>query len=57
MGNSSRFAKDLSVTMTVTVRETMTSVLVLAGTELTLFLVVGTVLGFGFSVRIMLITC
>ena len=32
------------------------SVLVSAGTELTLFLVGGTVLCFGFSVRIMLIT-
>ena len=32
------------------------SVLVSAGTELTLFLVAGTVLCFGFSVRIMLIT-
>ena len=31
-------------------------VLVLAGTELTLFLVAGTVLCFGFSVRMMLIT-
>ena len=31
-------------------------VLVSAGTELTPFLVVGTVLGFGFSVRMMLIT-
>ena len=31
-------------------------VLVSAGTELTLFLVAGTVLCFGFSVRIMLIT-
>ena len=31
-------------------------VLVSAGIELTLFLVAGTVLGFGFSVRIMLIT-
>ena len=31
-------------------------VLVSAGTELTLFLVAGTVLGFGFSVRMMLIT-
>ena len=32
------------------------AVLVLAGTELTLFLVAGTVLCFGFSVRMMLIT-
>ena len=32
------------------------TVLVLAGTELTLFLVAGTVLCFGFSVRMMLIT-
>ena len=32
-------------------------VLVLAGIELSLFLVAGTVLGFGFSVRILLITC
>ena len=32
------------------------SILVLAGTELTLFLVAGTVLCFGFSVRMMLIT-
>ena len=31
-------------------------VLVLAGVELIFFLVAGTVLGFGFSVRIMLIT-
>ena len=31
-------------------------VLVLAGTELTFFLVAGTVLWFGFSVRMMLIT-
>ena len=33
------------------------SVLVSAGTELTLFLVAGIVLRFGFSVRMMLITC
>ena len=32
-------------------------VLVLAGIELIFFLVAGTVLGFGFRVRIMLITC
>ena len=31
------------------------TVLISAGTELTLFLVAGTVLGFGFSVRMMLI--
>ena len=46
----------LADTVFVCTLDFYTFVLVSAGTELTLFLVAGTVLGFGFSVRIMLIT-
>ena len=49
-------AKCLSVTITQQSSCSCTYVLVSAGTELTLFLVAGTVLCFGFSVRMMLIT-
>ena len=47
-----RFREDLSAVFSYPIK----GVLVLAGTELTFFLVAGTVLCFGFSVRMMLIT-